>query len=204
MNENRENKEADKYLVGRILGGDTNAFSAIIKNTEGLVTQIIFKMIKRAEDRKDIAQDIYLKAFKNLPGFRFQSKLSTWMAQIAYHTCLSFLEKKKEFLFEQPQRIWRNGEDSTDPVGDEFFLSLFNQTEHDIFQRELNEILKSEIESLSPVYQTLIALFHNEELTYEEIARVTQLPEGTVKNYLFRARKSLKDKLLRKYKTKEL
>ena len=48
-----------------------------------------------AEDRKDIAQDVYLKAFKNLVGFKFQSKLSTWIAQIAYNTCINFLEKKK-------------------------------------------------------------------------------------------------------------
>ena len=204
MNEIRKKKETDKYLVGRVLGGDTNAFAAIIKNTEGLVTQIIFKMIKRTEDRKDIAQDIYLKAFKNLSGFRYQSKLSTWMAQIAYHTCLSYLEKKKEVLFEQPKGIRKHSDDSPDPVGGEFLLSLFNQTEQDIFQRELNEILKSEIERLSPIYQTLIVLYHNEELSYEEIALVTQLPEGTVKNYLFRARKALKDKLLRKYKKEEL
>ena len=204
MNEIRENRETDKYLVGRVLGGDTNAFSAIIKNTEGLVTQIIFKMIKRTDDRKDIAQDIYLKAFKNLSGFRYQSKLSTWMAQIAYHTCFSYLEKKKEILFEQPKGIRKYSEDSSDPVGGEFLFSMFNQTEHDIFQRELNEILKSEIERLSPVYQTLITLYHNEELSYEEIAGITQLPEGTVKNYLFRARKSLKDSLLSKYTKNEL
>jgi RNA polymerase sigma factor (sigma-70 family) len=204
VNEIRKNRDTDKYLVGRVLGGNTNAFSAIIKNTEGLVTQIIFKMIKRTEDRKDIAQDIYLKAFKNLSGFRYQSKLSTWIAQIAYHTCLSYLEKKKEILFEQPRGFRKHSEDSPDPAGGEYFLSLFNQTEQDIFQRELNEILKSEIERLSPVYQTLIALYHNEELSYEEIALVTQLPEGTVKNYLFRARKSLKDSLLRKYKKNEL
>ena len=66
------------------------------------------------------------------------------------------------------------------------------------------EILKSEIERLSPVYQTLITLYHNEELSYEEIAGITQLPEGTVKNYLFRARKSLKDSLLSKYTKNEL
>ncbi len=88
----------DQTLVENILAGDTNAFKIIIKNTEGLVAQIIFRMISNAEDRKDIAQDIYLKAFQKLDSFRFQSKLSTWIGQITYNTCLNYLEKKKLIL----------------------------------------------------------------------------------------------------------
>jgi len=201
---NKENIQTDQYLVGKVLGGDTNAFATIIKNTEGLVTQIVFKMISRTEDRKDIAQDIYLKAFKSLPGFRHQSKLSTWIAQISYNTCLSYLEKKKLVLLDHRDDQTEPDDDSVEFVGGKSIQVLFNQTENDIFQRELNEILKTEIERLSPLHKTLITLYHNEELSYEEIALITQLPEGTVKSYLFRARKSLKDSLLRKYKKEEL
>lgn len=204
MSGNKENIQTDQYLVGKVLGGDTNAFATIIKNTEGLVTQIVFKMISRTEDRKDIAQDIYLKAFKSLPGFRHQSKLSTWIAQISYNTCLSYLEKKKLVLLDHRDDQTEPDDDSVEFVGGKSIQVLFNQTENDIFQRELNEILKTEIERLSPLHKTLITLYHNEELSYEEIALITQLPEGTVKSYLFRARKSLKDSLLRKYKKEEL
>ena len=204
MNEIRKNIQTDQYLVGKVLDGDTNAFATIIQNTEGLVTQIVFKMISRTEDRKDIAQDIYLKAFKSLPGFRYQSKLSTWIAQIAYNTCLTYLEKKKLVLLDNRNEHSEPDNDSLEFVGSKSVVGLFNQTENDIFQRELNEILKSEIELLSPLHKTLISLYHNEELSYEEIARITQLPEGTVKSYLFRARRSLKDSLLRKYKKEEL
>ena len=204
MNEIKENIQTDRYWIDKVLGGDTNAFASIIQNTEGLVTQIVFKMISRAEDRKDIAQDIYLKAFKSLPGFRYQSKLSTWIAQIAYNTCLSYLERKKLVLLDQVQENNDPDEESLELANKKSVVNLFNSTENDIFQRELNEILKSEIEQLSPLHRTLITLYHNEELSYEEIARITQLPEGTVKSYLFRARRSLKDNLLRKYKKEEL
>lgn len=204
MNEIRENIQTDQYLVGKVLGGDTNAFATIIKNTEGLVTQIVFKMISRTEDRKDIAQDIYLKAFKSLSGFRHQSKLSTWIAQISYNTCLTYLEKKKLVLLDHRDDQTEPDDDSMELVGGKSIHVLFNQTENDIFHRELKEILKIEIERLSPLHKTLITLYHNEELSYEEIARITQLPEGTVKSYMFRARKSLKDNLLRKYKKEEL
>lgn len=204
MSENKKNIQTDQYWIDKVLGGDTNAFASIIQNTEGLVTQIVFKMISCAEDRKDIAQDIYLKAFKSLPGFRYQSKLSTWIAQISYNTCLTYLEKKKLVLLDNRDEHSDTDDDSLELVGVQSAIVLFNQTENDIFQRELNEILKSEIELLSPLRRTLITLYHNEELSYEEIARITQLPEGTVKSYLFRARRSLKDNLLRKYKKEEL
>ena len=204
MKENRGNIQADQELVGKVLNGDTNAFVTVIQNTEGLVTQIVFKMISNNEDRKDIAQDIYLKAYKSLPGFRHQSKLSTWIAQIAYNTCLSYLEKKKLVLLDMS--VGNTDENDNEPVFTDKKLigNLFSQTENNIFQHELNEIMKTEIELLSPLHKTLITLYHNEELSYEEISRITELPEGTVKSYLFRARKSLRDNLLRKYKKEDL
>ena len=83
MGNKTENMVADQPVIEMVLNGNTNAFKTIMKNTEGLVAQIVFKMIPVAEDRKDIAQDIYLKAFQKLNTFQFRSKLSTWIAQIA-------------------------------------------------------------------------------------------------------------------------
>jgi len=204
VKENRGNIQADQELVGKVLDGDTNAFVTVIQNTEGLVTQIIFKMISNTEDRKDIAQDIYLKAYKSLTGFRHQSKLSTWIAQIAYNTCFTYLEKKKLVLLDMYSGNNDEKDDQPELADKKLIGNLFSQTENDIFQRELNEILKTEIELLSPLHKTLITLYHNEEMSYEEISRITELPEGTVKSYLFRARKSLRDNLLRKYKKDDL
>jgi len=184
-----------------VLHGDRNAFSLIIKNTETLVAQIVFKMINIAEDRKDIAQDIYMKAFKNLSGFKFQSKLSTWIAQISYNTCLNYLEKKKLVLVDNFYADENMNEDLLDFMNS---YSSTNITENIIHKKQLSKILVSEIEMLSPIYRTLITLYHNEELSYEEIATITELPEGTVKSYLFRARKKLKENLLSKYEKEEL
>jgi RNA polymerase sigma-70 factor (ECF subfamily) len=193
----------DQTLVEKVIRGETNAFRTIIKNTEGLVAQIVFKMIPNHEDRKDIAQDVYLKVFQNLRTFRFQSKLSTWVAQICYNICLNYLEKKK-LIF--PGKF----SDPNEPADDALDIlsnrnhSLKNDTEELLFQKEITEILRIEIENLSPVYKTLITLYHNEELSYAEIAQIASLPEGTVKNYLFRARKELKDNILLKYKKEAL
>jgi len=182
---------SDKFLVDKVLSGDTSAFALIIKNTEGLVAQIVFKMINNPDDRKDIAQDIYLKIYKNLAGFKFGSKLSTWIAQVTYNTCLDYTRKKKLSF---PGTIEENEIDA--PLSDE--------TDTLIHQRELSTILKEGIEKLPPVYKTLIVLYHNEELSYEEIVQVTGLPEGTVKSYLFRARKALKNNLLLTYQKEDI
>jgi RNA polymerase sigma factor (sigma-70 family) len=194
----------DKNLVASILDGNTRAFGDIIRNTEKLVAQIVFKMVSHAEDRRDLAQEIYLKAFKSLPHFRFESKLSTWIARIAYNTCLSHLEKKKLVLAgveADPER--HGGEDPEGPAS-KAAGAMGTETEKRLFQKELSGILREEINELPPVYRTLITLFHQEEMSYEEIYVITGLPEGTVKSYLFRARKTLKVNLLAKYKKEAL
>lgn len=203
MNDINENNKADHILVDRVLSGDTSVFSIIISNTERLVAQIIFKMIPGAEDRKDIAQDIYLKTFHKLASFKFQSKLSTWIAQIAYNTCINHLGKKKLSLIENNNDDNDSGDETLEIMNKK--IEPYNsETEKIIFRKELSEILKREIDKLSPVYRTLITLYHNEELNYSEIAEITELPEGTVKNYLFRARKTLRNNLLLIYKKEAL
>jgi RNA polymerase sigma factor (sigma-70 family) len=202
LDKTQTDNSTDKYLVDKVLRGDTKAFEIIIKNTKGLVAQIVFKMIYNTEDRKDLAQDVFLKVFKDLSGFRFQSKLSTWIGQITYNTCLNYLEKKKLVLINDDENDTH--EESLETINKTTNRDLMDVTESLIFKKELSEILKFEIEMLSPIYKTLITLYHNEELTYEEIAQITELPEGTVKNYLFRARKVLKERLLLKHKKEEL
>ncbi|RYY30643.1 MAG: sigma-70 family RNA polymerase sigma factor [Chitinophagaceae bacterium] len=193
-----ENNESDRRLIAAVLSGDQAAFSTIIKNTQGLVTQIIFKMIDNREERKDIAQDVYLKAYAKLNGFRYQSKLSTWIAQITYNTCLSYLEKKRLVLAGDLYP----SEDEEDAF--EHNRSEAPEVENLMFRKEQQYILQTEIDNLPPLFRTLIVLFHQEQLSYDEIAGITGLPAGTLKSYLFRARKTLKTNLLSKYKKEEL
>ncbi|MEO6722988.1 MAG: sigma-70 family RNA polymerase sigma factor [Ferruginibacter sp.] len=197
MSIQNENILADQRLVKAVLNGDRNAFALIIKQSEGLVAQITFKMINSPGDRKDIAQDVFLKAFKNLSGFKFKSKLSTWIGQIAYNTCLHYIEKKKLVLSDN---FGKDGELPAEHISED----LQNGSEEILFNKELAGILHLEIERLKPLYKTLISLYHQEDLSYAEIAEITSLPEGTVKNYIFRARNTLKVNIQSKYKRNEL
>jgi RNA polymerase sigma factor (sigma-70 family) len=198
VNHQNEENRADRALVEQVLRGDRQAFKTLIHNTDGLVAQIVFKMIGKDADRRDIAQDVYLKVYQSLSRFRFQSKLSTWICQITYNTCINYLRKKKFIVDDYDFEDERSGiSKNTSDV-------FSNETEKMVFNRELSNILRIEMDNLPPVYRTLITLYHQEDMSYAEIGQITGLPDGTVKSYLFRARKALKDKLCQTYKKEAL
>ena len=192
-------KVEDKDLVKRILKSPS-VYREFITRYQRIVSVMIARLISNVEDRKDISQEVFMKAFQHLDSFRFQSKLSTWIASITYNTCLSFLEKKKHLLYEDFL-----GE------GDEMNTRSFDPADNDLIphdewlsSRQLEQSLHKAIEQLPPLYKTIIALYHSEEVSYEEISEITRLPIGTVKSYLFRARKKLKESLLQQYNTEEI
>ncbi len=193
MSHQPRNILTDRQLVDKVLGGEMQAFSELIGVTEGLVARIVYQLIRNEEDRKDVAQDVYLKVYQNLTGFRFQSKLSTWVGQIAYNTCLNRLQKRQLAMYDPPVG------DGDEPEGGR--AGLFraeDETDRMLLQKELRSLLAAGIARLPPLYQTLISLYHQEDQSYQEIARITGLPEGTVKSYLFRARRQLKETMSNK------
>ena len=204
VNSSTGQNTTDRQLVDRVLAGERHAFGMIIKNTGNLVAKIIFDMILNDDDRKDIAQDVYLKVYQKLPGFKFQSKLSTWSGQICYNTCVDHLRKKKLVLV---GNFFQTETESSNDLLDTMNTAQGNFDEPvDTFVigKDITGIVKMKIEKLPPVYKTLIGLFHNEELSYDEIGEITGLPAGTVKSYLFRARKQLKNELLLHYKKEDI
>jgi RNA polymerase sigma factor (sigma-70 family) len=186
---NEDQNISDKVIVTNILNGNIQDFAVVVKNTEKLVAQIVRKMIANEDDQKDLVQDIYLKAYKNLSSFLFKSKLSTWIGNIAYNTTVNYLEKKRIPVIGIEHDIENN-------------IVLIDTPEMDTIKSEEVDILNTEIGKLPPLYKTLITLYHLEELPNKEIAEITNLPEGTIKSYLFRARKTLKDNINYHYKMK--
>lgn len=184
-----------KPIIQKILSGDTDAFRFIIDDHQRLVMHIVFRMVNNPADREDVSQDIFVKIFQNLKRFKFQSKLSTWIGTIAYNHCVNYLQKKKVPLFEdmQPEgsTIHDIGEQQSSPLND--------AEQQDIFHK-----LEQEIDKLPVHYRTIMTLYHVDELSYAEIGEITGLPEGTVKNYLFRARKIMRKQLSGKYQQEEL
>lgn len=190
-----EEKADEKRTISAILQGDQAAFRFLVEKYQGLVSHIVFRMINNSADREDACQDVFLKIYRSLSGFRFQSKLSTWIAKIAYNTSLNYLEKRKLPLFED--RI--SGE-----VSLQEYAHYTDSPAKILETDETRRCLEREIRRIPVQYRTILTLYHIEEMSYREIGEIMELPEGTVKNYLFRARKYLKEKLSVKYQPEEL
>jgi len=180
--------------IERILAGDTQAFTEFVTQYQRLVSHIVFRMVKNESDREDLCQDVFLAVYQNLSGFRFESKMSTWVARVAYYRCLSHLEKMKT-------PAWSDvaAEDqSLDTVAGD------HQTPDEYTERQdVSKRVRAEIDDLPAHFRTILTLYHLEEMSYQEIGDIMDLPEGTVKSYLFRARKLLKKRLLARYGSEE-
>jgi RNA polymerase sigma-70 factor (ECF subfamily) len=173
----------DKALVSQVLNGDRQAFRSLIKQNERLVGHMIARLIDSHEDREELCQDVFLKVYEKLGEFTFQSKLSTWIATIAYRHGINHLRKKKIEIRELPEEDER-----------EQFISTEN-VEENFSDQQLDDMVMNLIDLLPPQYKAILTLYHVQEMSYPEMVEITGLPEGTVKNYLFRARKLLKEKV---------
>ena len=174
----------DRTLVARVLSGDMQGFILLIKLHERLVAHMVRRLIKNEEDREELCQDVFLKVHDKLKEFNFQSKLSTWIATIAYRHAINHLRKQKMFFSDIPEEemFTKNFVEEVNPE------TLTEEKDMDHF------ILKL-IDQLPAQYKIVLTLYHVDCMTYQEIGEVTNMPEGTVKNYLFRARNLLKEKV---------
>ena len=174
----------DAELVQQIVDGNSNAFRFLVSKHQRLVVHIVGRIIQQQEDVEDICQEVFIKVFNKLKKFRGESKLSTWIARIAYNTSISHLRKSKyseQSYDEQPGLIIGEKDES------------LNQKM--VEKEEIKGYLLKLIEKLPVHYRTVLTLFHLEEFSYREIEEITGMPEGTIKSYLSRARSLLKEKL---------
>jgi RNA polymerase sigma factor (sigma-70 family) len=173
----------DRELIKKVSKGDLRAFEALVKQYENLVYYVTRRLVKKQEDVEDICQEVFIKVHKNLSSFKFQSKLSTWIAQVAYNTSINYLKKNKK---EQQTQYSENTENVYYTTED---------PEQIMIKLDVSTYLDKLIGQLPEQYSTVLTLYHLKEFSYQEIETITGMPEGTVKSYLFRARKMLKDKL---------
>jgi RNA polymerase sigma-70 factor (ECF subfamily) len=181
-----------KATVEAILAGDRERFRLLVNDFQRLVSHMVFRMIPDTHDREDICQEVFVKVYQNLAGFRFGSKLSTWVAQIAYNTCLTTLGKKQL----PSDSRWVDELSDSRPEG----VSDYTARPDVICESEdTSAIIRREIDNLPALPGTILVLFHLENMSLQQIAEVFGMPEGTVKSHLFRARLLLKERLCQKY-----
>jgi RNA polymerase sigma factor (sigma-70 family) len=194
----------DKLIIEEILGGKTDSFRILIDRYQRLVAHIVFRLIPNLSDREEICQEIFIKVYQNLSTFKFNSKLSTWIGRIAFNACMNQLRKEKIALFDDLR--FTGGEDNIKQ--DHEILAAIRSGQKspdtDTEKHDRSRIIQECIAELPAPYRLIITMFHLDELSYQEIAGITGLPEGTIKSHLFRARKMLKENLVVVLKGEEI
>lgn len=176
----------DKALIDKILAGNLVAYKLLVSQHERLVTHMVARVTSNDEDVKDVSQEVFIKVYKNLNRFNHGSKLSTWIAKIAYSTAINHLKKHHSRKLAYTELNESDYADHTTP-------------EHLLNAKDESEFVQIQISKLPLAYRTVLTLYHLNEFSYQEIEDITGMPEGTVKNYLFRARKLLKERLAHYY-----
>ncbi len=175
--------EEDLLAVRRCLNQDPAAFRDIVERYKNQIFSLIFRLVRNSSDAEDLSQETFIKAFKNLASYDPAHPLITWLFKIAHNRAIDFLRAKK------PEAV----------SIDEDEVGAFPEPSTPI-EKELETVLRREfldgiLTSLPPLYREALILRHKEGLDLKEMVEVLQIPEGTVKIRLFRARKALKEKL---------
>jgi len=173
----------EQEVVTRVLKGDLRAFELLVKQYEKLVFYVIHRLVKDQHAAEDICQEAFIKVHKSLVRFNFQSKLSTWIARITYLTAINYVRKyNREKAPEYPDDI-------------ENYHFTIDTPEQLLTKKDTANYVEQLVMQLPEKYRSVLTLYHLNEFSGPEIAVITGMPEGTVKSYLFRARKLLKEKL---------
>lgn len=166
----------EKDLVRRILAGEQSAYHEMIQKYQRLVYHMVARVVSNEQDCEELCQDVFIRIFDRVSAFKFDSKLSTWVATIAYRQALNHVRKTNRRQQEQDL------DDVSYQIGTED--RSFEQQDYSAFIQQL-------IMQMPEQYRIVLTLYHLEGFSYPEIVNITQMPEGTVKNYLFRAKKKL-------------
>jgi len=190
-------KVPDEDLIGRSISGDNQAYQLLIERYQEMVNALVWRLVPDQADREEVCQDVFTRVYFKLNTFRFDSKFSTWLYTIAYRTAISSLRRKK--LDTVSEDIGE--EDERSSLFDS--IQANSHGEHDeVEYRGISwEDVQQEISKLDIDERTAIVLFYINGCSIEEIAKITERPDGTVKNQLFRVRRKLKQRLARLLRT---
>lgn len=186
-----KNTQEDRGLVAAAKKGDPRAFETLLKKYRKSVYYMLLKMVKNADDAEDLTQEAFAKAFNSIEKFDSKFAFSTWLFRIATNNCIDFIRKKRVQTVSIDQPVEGDDgssmrfdirDDNLDP--NEFML-----------KKQRKRYLEMAIKRLPEKYRILVELRYFRELSYEEVANELQIPLGTVKAQLFRARELLNQEL---------
>jgi RNA polymerase sigma-70 factor (ECF subfamily) len=168
--------------------GEQMAYSELMKNYRDSLYFMMLKMTNNPQDADDLTIEAFGKAFRNLKQYTPDYAFSTWLFKIASNNCIDFLRKKK--MNDAISLDNGDKEEGTDDLAD-IIHSPTRTPEEEIIRQQKIQALRDVVDKLKPHYRRLIELRYYEEFSYEEISQQLDIPVGTIKAQLFRAREFL-------------
>jgi RNA polymerase sigma-70 factor (ECF subfamily) len=182
---------ADGELVQSALAGRETSFEELVRRYQRPIAAYVYRMVGDYDAALDLTQEVFIKVYNSLTRYRSEFKFSTWIYKIAHNAAIDHL--RRHAVRDQALTSGIDGERR------EVLIESRRLTpEQESERKERRTEIESVVQLLPAAYRELIVLRHSQDLSYDEIAEVTGLPLGTVKNRLFRARESMRDHLLQR------
>ncbi len=182
---------ADCDLVVRAAAGREDGFEELVRRYQRPIAAYVYRMVGDYDAALDLTQEVFIKVYGSLARYRSEYKFSTWIYKIAHNTAIDHL--RKHAVHVQALVDERVGEQRELPVADND-----PSPEQEYAGKERRAEIEAVVCKLAAPYRELIVLRHSHDLSYDEIAEVTGLPLGTVKNRLFRAREAMRELFLQR------
>lgn len=176
----------DVELIEKAIGGREDGFEELVRRYQRPITAYVYRMLNNYDASLDVTQEVFIKVYKSLERYSSDYKFSTWLYRIAHNAAIDFMRKNSV----SPQSLEAENADGTFQLQIE---SLNPTPEQERERSEWRKEIESVVKCLPTVYRELILLRHAQDLSYDEIAEITNLPLGTVKNRLFRAREMMRE-----------
>ena len=177
-------KMTDYELVLACIEGDKSAFGELLSRYKNLVYSVALRMVSDKDEADDLAQEIFIKLYRNLEKYSPEYRFSTWTMKIATNHVIDHRRKKRQDSV------------SLDEVGDTLAADERLSPETAYISKEQTEMLRGLIDDLPEMYKVPIVLYHQQGLSYTEISEITGEPLSKVKNRIFRGRKMMKESLM--------
>ncbi len=179
-------REEDADAIRRVLAGNKNAYTFLQNKYKNIINAIVRKVIRDEDDVDDLTQETFIKAYNALENFNFNYAFSSWLYKIASNACIDFLRKKRYYTISLSRPLDASKSDYVFEVED-----VSNLPDVQLMGDEKTNAIQKAINDLPDKYREIIQLRHSEDMDYAEISEKLNLPLGTVKVNLFRARKML-------------
>lgn len=176
----------EQRLIKASLGGDTSAFGQLVCHYQDRLFNTVFRLLANAEDAQDVVQESFISAYLSLDGFKGDSRFFTWLYRIAINTAITHKRRKRPVL---SIHMGRPSAGFLEPADD----SETSQPGRDLEKAEEEKRLQDALLKLSPEHRSVLILKDIEGQKYEEIAEVLEVPIGTVRSRLHRARTELRE-----------